>query len=175
MVTVAETIVTHLLSKTVQPIEEGVFDPNTKFGAGAGGRAGDFQERQYRVACVVDQLEGTRVLRIEGRGSVRLDPSTKTKVNRDLTRLGNDFNSIGNAHNKIAGVLQKHGLEVRTVLNSNLFRGNEGNRLLGVGYDFTYNGGDDSFLPGPELSNSALAFFWFQKDNGRTEVVTYLS
>lgn len=152
-------------------------DPNTKLGAGTG-RVRDYQERQHLASQIVDQItEGYSIRQKNDVGSARLDAGTRSRVNRDLTKLGNDFRSTGDAHNKIADVLSKYGLEVKEVLDGFIFKQPEGQKLLDIGYDYTYGGGDDPFTPGPTISNSGLSFYWYvkNKQSGHTEVVAYLT
>jgi predicted DNA-binding WGR domain protein len=106
--------------------------------------------------------------------SVKLDNSTRQKINMALMKKGLDgniaFQRIGQALNVIAGVLQDAGLEQAEVFSANRFMGDDGR----ANFDIALSNPTDSFSPTP-INNTMLAITWHKHDSGRYEVIAYLS
>lgn len=106
--------------------------------------------------------------------SVKLDNSTRQKVNAALMKKGLDgniaFQRIGQALNVIAGVLQDAGLEQAEVFSANRFMGDDGR----ANFDIALSNPTDSFSP-TDIANSMLAITWHKHESGRYEVIAYLS
>lgn len=105
---------------------------------------------------------------------VRLDNSTRQKVNADLMKKGLDgnlaFQRIGQALNVIAEVLQDAGLEQAEVFSASRFMGDDGR----ANFDIALSNPTDAFSP-TDITNSMLAVTWHKHDSGRYEVIAYLS
>lgn len=105
---------------------------------------------------------------------VRLDNSTRQKVNADLLKKGFDgnlaFQRLGQALNGIAEVLQDAGLEQAEVFSAARFSGDDGR----ANFDIALSNPTDSFSP-TDITNSMLAVTWHKHDSGRYEVIAYLS
>ena len=105
---------------------------------------------------------------------VRLDNSTRQKVNADLMKKGLDgnlaFQRLGQALNVIAEVLQDAGLEQAEVFSASRFMGDDGR----ANFDIALSNPTDSFSP-TDITNSMLAVTWHKHDSGRYEVIAYLS
>ena len=104
----------------------------------------------------------------------KLDRALRERVNSDLARAGFDgngrFRSIGQALNKLSGILQKHGIEEDDVYSADLFRGDQGHRTFNI----AFSNPDDAFSP-QAIGNSMLTIQWFQHRAGALEVLSYLS
>lgn len=105
---------------------------------------------------------------------VRLDNTSRQKVNADLMKNGLDgnlaFQRIGQALNVIAEVLQDAGLEQAEVFSASRFMGDDGR----ANFDIALSNPTDPFSPTP-VANSMLAITWHKHDSGRYEVLAYLS
>jgi hypothetical protein len=101
---------------------------------------------------------------------LRLDPSTRQKANKALRRKGFDgndrFKNHGEAINVAFSVLADFGIESDEVIQAS--------RLRTRGIYLAFSNPDDPFSPVP-ISNSVLHFSWTEMDNGRYEVIAYLS
>lgn len=106
--------------------------------------------------------------------SVRLDNTTRQKVNADLMKKGLDgnrsFQRIGQALNVIAQVLEDSGLEQAEVFSADRFRRDDGR----ANFDIALSNPTDPFSP-TDISNSMLAITWHRHDSGNYEVIAYLS
>lgn len=106
--------------------------------------------------------------------SVKLDNTTRQKVNAALMKKGLDgnlaFQRIGQALNVIAGVLGDAGLEQAEVFSASRFMADDGR----ANFDIALSNPTDSFSPTP-IANSMLAITWHKHESGRYEVIAYLS
>jgi len=110
--------------------------------------------------------------RFIAREGLRLDPSTRRKANQALQRKGFDgndrFRSQGEGVNVAFAVLADFGIEPDQVITANNLR--SGNR----GIELAWSNPDDPFSP-VNITNSVLHFAWTEMDNGRFEIIAYLS
>jgi hypothetical protein len=112
--------------------------------------------------------------RYRAAASVRLDNTTRQKVNAELMKKGLDgnrsFQRIGQALNVIAQVLSSEGLEQAEVFNANRFLGDNGRAT----FDIALSNPTDPFSP-TDIGNSMLALTWHKHESGNYEVIAYLS
>jgi len=106
--------------------------------------------------------------------SVRLDKRVQQRVNATLMQKGLNgnfaFQSVGQALNVIAEVLDGAGLQQAEVFSADRFRGEDGR----ANFDIALSNPTDSFSPTP-INNSMLAITWHERESGRYEVIAYLS
>ena len=106
--------------------------------------------------------------RVEASGP-RLNAALRQKVNSAISSFlqGQFWDKPYQALNQIETVLEKNGLRIEGTRSADLFRGNEGTRLISV---FGIGLGDD------EMANTVLRFQWGKAgDQGRFDVTAYLS
>lgn len=101
--------------------------------------------------------------------------SLRSKVNRDLERVGMDgnirFRTVGKAINTIHGVLGEYGIDISEVLSAHRFSRDSGTTSI----DLEYRNEDDPYSPVP-IRNSVLFFQWHKfVETDTVEVVAYLS
>lgn len=98
----------------------------------------------------------------------------RQKVNADLRKKGLEgngrFRSISHGLSTIHDVMGKHGLELDDVFSADLFRGPKGDRTFHI----AFSNPQDSFSP-VSIHNSLLKIQWHRHDNGRYEMLAYLS
>lgn len=106
----------------------------------------------------------------------KLDPSTKNKAVGLFKKKGLDgngrFPSVSRALSAAWDALGKLGLGPGQVVSADLFKGPKGSRLIDLEWENTT---DDPFMPGARVPNSGLAISWQKMDNGKFEVLCYLS
>lgn len=111
---------------------------------------------------------------IQAAGAGRLQPRTKTLVNRALVVQKLDgngrFRKVGEALAIAGNILRSNGLEWDETLNAHLFAEKQGTRTLRV----SHSNETDPFSPTP-ITNSVLHFSWTLLEPDRYEVVAYLS
>lgn len=104
----------------------------------------------------------------------KLDPSTRSKINRELNRAGLDgnrpFDKAQQGYSEAVEVLRTFGIELDDYINSMLFTRTEGRTTMRL----AFSNSEDSFSPIPIL-NTMLVFAFYQKESGRFEVTAYVS
>lgn len=103
---------------------------------------------------------------------MKLAPSRRALINRALDTAGLDgnlpFKSPGAGVAQAATVLAHFGLEWDTVIS--LPPSPEGKRT----FDLAFSDPEDSFSPTP-VTNGVLYFSWYQHQNGKYEILAYVS
>lgn len=103
-----------------------------------------------------------------------LPSKAKEAVNLSLIQAKMDgngrFRSPGLALARISEVLASHGIEWGEVIQSFPLKQPQGRMNI----DLAMSNSADPFSP-TNISNSMLAFQWYQLENGQYEVVAYLS
>jgi hypothetical protein len=106
----------------------------------------------------------------------KLDRPTKNKSVGLFKKKGLDgngrFPSVSRALSAAWDALNKLGIGPGQVVTADLFKGDKGNRLLDLEWTNTT---DDPFMPGASIPNSGLSISWTKMDNGKFEVLCYLS
>lgn len=106
----------------------------------------------------------------------KLDHSTKSKSVGLFKKKGLDgngrFPSVSRALSAAWDALNKLGIGPGQVVTADLFKGDKGHRLIDLEWTNTT---DDPFMPGATIPNSGLAISWTKMDNGKFEVLCYLS
>lgn len=106
----------------------------------------------------------------------KLDRATKSKSVGLFKKKGLDgngrFPSVSRALVAAWDALNKLGIGPGQVVTADLFKGDKGNRLIDLEWT---NTSDDAFMPGAAIPNSGLAISWTKMDNGKYEVLCYLS
>lgn len=108
-------------------------------------------------------------------GDIRLEKPLQQKINVKLSRVGLDGNgryrSIGMALSAASTVLEDFGIEPDDVFSANRFREDTGH----TSFYLAFSNAEDAFSPVGPISNSMLAIQWTKLDEGRYEVIAYLS
>jgi hypothetical protein len=104
----------------------------------------------------------------------RIDPATRSVINRDLEKAGFDGNGrfarMGQALSKAFDVLSEHGIQTAEIINAHTFNQSKGHRLI----ELAFSNAEDSFSP-TSVSNAGLAFSWHDLGDERFEVIAYIS
>jgi len=104
----------------------------------------------------------------------KLTPAIRNKIAKAFKRAGLDGNGrFSKAHRgaaKASQVLGDFDIVVSGVLSADLFMGDKGTRSLRLEW-----ASDKSFETGAPLPQTYLVVTWYKLDNGKYEVLAYLS
>ena len=111
----------------------------------------------------------------EANNPTRLDAPTRSKINRELSKLPNYH--VGIPLDLIESILEKYGLLILQEDNTayeGIFTGRDGQASIALGYINTANEKDGITFYTP-IENSMLIMTWYKMESGRYEIVSYLS
>ena len=112
-------------------------------------------------------------LRHEQQGMM-LDQGQRQVVNGLLLNAGFDgngrFDSIGQAINRLTGILEGRGIELDDVPSADIFSYTTPPHL----FDVAFTNRDDPFSPTP-ITNSRLSVSWYQHESGTWEILAHLT
>lgn len=105
--------------------------------------------------------------------TAKLEKVDRLDINKTLNKAGFDgngrFKSVGESHNILAGVLEESGIEFDEVLSAWSYKEPKGRKTIKVAFQT-----DDPFWP-VSITNSHLAFSWFEVSPNKYEILVYLS
>lgn len=112
--------------------------------------------------------------RSEQLGTAPLSESERQLINGLLRQAGFDgngrFDSIGQAINRLSGILESRRVEVADDFAADIFKFTSPPH----NFDLAFSNPEDPFSPIP-ITNSMLSVSWYQTETGMWEILAYLT